>query len=267
MILQASMNASIRQGRAASVRAMLPARAPAAATRISTQNKIIYADDSTGERALRPELALFVGTFTTLLAIINPLEALPVYLKLLHGKDAAEHRRVARRSCIYATLLCLAFLVFGAFFLRLFGVSLSMVRIAGGIILTRIGFELFGGTPSSGNAAITKGASPNIAFMPLAMPLMFGPGAIAVIIGMTSTVKHSPSEMLSFGAICVAILATMYVTYLCLAYADGLTRRLGATGIDALTRIVGFFVSAIGVDLIFNGIIQALEEHGIATLH
>jgi multiple antibiotic resistance protein len=89
---------------------------------------------------------------------------------------------------------------------------------------------------------------------------------------MTSTIKRSPTELLSaellsYGAIVIAIFATIYVTYLCLAYADNLTRRLGATGIDALTRIVGFFVSAIGVSLIFNGIIQALEDHGIATLH
>jgi multiple antibiotic resistance protein len=218
---------------------------------------------------MRPELTLFIGTFTTLVAIINPLEALPVYLQLLQGKDTAERLRVARLSSFYALLLCLVFLFFGEILLRLFAVSLSMVRITGGVILMRIGFELFGGSPSADEASMMKGAGAhsNIAFMPLAMPLMFGPGAIATIIGMTSTIKRSPTEFLSFGAIVAAIFATMYVTYLCLAYADNLTRRLGATGIDALTRIVGFFVSAIGASLIFNGIIQALEEHGIATLH
>ena len=68
------------------------------------------------------ELSLFAGTFTTLLAIINPLEVLPVYLKLLSGKDDATHRAVARKACTYALLLCFFFLIFGSFILRLFGV-------------------------------------------------------------------------------------------------------------------------------------------------
>ena len=64
-----------------------------------------------------------------------------------------------------------------------------------------------------------------------------------------------------------AILATMLVTYLCLIYAGKLSDKLGAMGIDAITRIVGFFVSAIGVGLIFDGVIEALESHGVTTLH
>jgi multiple antibiotic resistance protein len=59
----------------------------------------------------------------------------------------------------------------------------------------------------------------------------------------------------------------MFVTYLCLIYASRLSKKLGPRGIDAITRIVGFFVSAIGVALIFNGVIEALESHGVTTLH
>jgi len=68
-------------------------------------------------------------------------------------------------------------------------------------------------------------------------------------------------------AIVAAIFATMGVTYLCLAYASKLSDRLGAMGIDAVTRIVGFFVSAMGVALIFDGVIEALETHGVTALH
>ena len=71
------------------------------------------------------EVTLFVGMFTTLLAIINPLEALPVFLKLLEAKDAAEHCRVARLSCFYALLLAFFFLIFGKLILWIFGVPLS----------------------------------------------------------------------------------------------------------------------------------------------
>jgi multiple antibiotic resistance protein len=215
------------------------------------------------------ELSLFIGTFTTLLAIINPFEVLPVYLMLLEGKDVEAHRQVAWKSCVYALLLSLFFLIFGTLILRLFGVPLSMVRIVGGIILMKIGFELFSPSQSSGGVIPTAGAEQgaNIAFVPLAMPLMCGPGAIATILGMTSTIKESSTELFSFVAIVAAIIATMFVTYLCLAYAGKLSDKVGPMGIDAITRIVGFFVSAIGVALIFDGVIEALETHGVTSLH
>jgi multiple antibiotic resistance protein len=214
------------------------------------------------------ELSLFVGTFTTLLAIINPLEVLPVYVQLLADKDDATHRAVARKACFYALLLSFFFLIFGAFILKVFGVPLAMVRIVGGIILMRIGFSLFMPQKSGGDLGLSGGGGDaNIAFVPLAMPLMFGPGAIATIIGMTATIKDSTKEVLSFVAIAAAIVATMVVTYLCFTNARRLTERIGPMGIDAATRLVGFFVSAIGVGLIFDGIIEALEMHGLTSLH
>lgn len=215
------------------------------------------------------ELTLFVGMFTTLLAIINPLEALPVFLKLLEGKNEEEHRRVARLSCFYALLLAFFFLIFGKLILWIFGVPLSMVRIVGGIILMRIGFQLF--SPSSSGASMVGGAhgsdqkDEDVAFVPLAMPIMFGPGAIATILGVTATVKHSEFEIASFLAICVAIGATMYVTYLLLAYAEKVLRRIGPKGIDAATRIVGFFVSTMGMGLIFHGVVEAIQTYGAST--
>ena len=116
----------------------------------------------------------------------------------------------------------------------------------------------------SGESGLTgAGDEANIAFVPLAMPLMFGPGAIATIIGMASTVKQLSEEFLSY----IAIAAAMVVTYLCLANAQKLTHRIGPMGIDAATRIVGFFVSAIGVGLIFDGVFEALEMHGVTSLH
>jgi len=122
-------------------------------------------------------MTLFLSTFTTLLAIINPLESLPVFLKLLEGKDERTHRRVAWRACSCATLLLFFFLVFGTLLLNIFEVPLSMVRIVGDIVLMRIGFSLF--MPSGSSTLIpadSAGGDGNVAFVPLAMPLMFGPG-------------------------------------------------------------------------------------------
>jgi multiple antibiotic resistance protein len=212
------------------------------------------------------ELTLFIGTFTTLLAVINPLESLPVFLTLLESQDEQAHRRVAFRSCLYAAIMMVFFLLFGNFVLRVFGVPLSMVRMVGGIILIRIGFNLFlpssSGSASGADSRSTQKGG-DVAFVPLAMPLMFGPGVLATVIGMSSTVKLSESGIISMGAICVAILTTMFITYLTLAYAQRIIGRIGPLGIDAVTRIVGFFVSAMGMGLVFHGLIEALQQYGV----
>src|SRR5277367_4621801 len=205
-------------------------------------------------------MTLFIETFTTLLAIINPFEALPIFLGLVTGKDEQERLRIARRSCLYALLLMFFFLVFGTLILRLFGIPLSMVRIVGGIILMRLGFSLFSASSagsSVGAASDPAGTDEDVAFVPLAMPIMFGPGAIATILGMTSLVKQSEFEVAAFAEISAAIVATMSVTYLVLRAAKLVLSRIGPRGIDAATRIVGFFVSAMGMGLVFHGTVEA----------
>lgn len=220
-----------------------------------------------GAGVFRMELTLFFSTFTTLLAVINPFEVLPVFLMLQSGKSDAERRHVAFMACLYALLLILFFLFFGAVILKIFGVSLAMVRIAGGIVLTRIGFELFLPSSNGESCFAPAGADANIAFMPLAMPLMIGPGPIATVLGMMATIEHSSHEALAFGAILAAIFVAVAVTYACLVFATRLTKTLGPHGIDAATRIVGFFVSAMGVSLVFSGVIDALKSNGVGGLH
>ena len=212
-------------------------------------------------------LTLFITTFTTMLAVINPLESLPIYLQFLAGQDEQAHRRVARLACIYATLLIFFFLVFGTVMLQIFSVPLSMIRIVGGIILMRIGFSLFLPSPADGvfqaGRSKSTGQELDIAFVPLAMPLMFGPGVLATVLGMCSLVRHPITHFTSLLAISLACLAAMCVIYLTLTYAKVLMGRIGAKGIDAATRIVGFFISAMGMGLVFHGIIEALQNYHV----
>jgi len=220
-------------------------------------------------------MPLFLATFTTLLAIINPFEALPVYLGFAERMDDKARRSLALRSCFYALLLMFFFLVFGTLLLKVFGVPMAMVRIAGGIILTRLGFQLFsspssvgGPAPKSGDKSggdSDKGA--DMAFVPLAMPIMFGPGAMATILGMTSQVQHSGTEITGLIAVSAALVATMATTFLILAGGKKLQQWLGPRGIDAATRIVGFFVASMGIGMAFDGVIEALEMHGMRNLH
>ena len=97
-------------------------------------------------------MTLFIATFSTLLAIINPLEALPVFLQLAARESDQARALLAKRACLYAVALMFFFLLFGTLILRVFGIPLSMVRIVGGIILTRLGFSLFSARPADAPA-------------------------------------------------------------------------------------------------------------------
>ena len=134
----------------------------------------------------------------------DALEGVAGLYEMFYGgeyREEALFENLGRKSCVYTLLLCLFFLIFGTLILRFFGVSLAMVRIAGGIVLLKIGFALMSSSPPKNSSADGgRGQDTNIAFMPLAMPLMFGPGAIATVIGMASTIKHSPAEWSDFAA-------------------------------------------------------------------
>jgi multiple antibiotic resistance protein len=212
------------------------------------------------------ELAtLFISTFATLMAVINPLEAIPIYLQLLESRDEQTHLAVATKSCLYAAALMLFFLVFGTFIMRIFGVPLSMVRIVGGIILMRLGFDLFAPSATARLIPKTGSAQEDITFVPLAMPVMVGPGVIATVLGMAALVERS--HLFPLVMIVVAILAATLLTFLSLIYARRLMRWFGKKGIDAATRIVGFFVAAMGMGLIFHGVFDALVSYGIVAAH
>jgi small neutral amino acid transporter SnatA (MarC family) len=99
--------------------------------------------------------------------------------------------------------------------------------------------------------------------MPLAMPLIFGPGVLAPIIGIISTVDHPFTNFIALVGISLAILVTILVIYTILAYAKFFIKRIGPHGIDAATRIVGFFIDAIGMGLIFHDVVEALQMYKV----
>lgn len=203
------------------------------------------------------QFTILIGTFTTLIAVINPLEALPVFLSLTKSDDKKTRRKLAFRSCLYALILMLSFLVLGTFILEIFGVDLAMVRTVGGIILLKIGFDLFN---DPGNFMKTSSSAhvTDPSFVPMAMPIMFGPGVLATVLSMTATKKGSDD----FGTIlmvAIAAVVCMAVMYLILSSADQIVKRIGQKGIDAATRLVGFFVAAMGMGLIFHGVGEFLS--------
>jgi multiple antibiotic resistance protein len=209
--------------------------------------------------SLSASFSLFVATFTTMLALINPLEAMPIFLGLTEGKSRTEQLGVAKRACLYALGLMFFFLICGPLLLKAFGVPLAMIRVVGGIVLMKIGFELFSPTPGASPVSSSGSGQGDVAFAPLAMPIMFGPGGMAAILGMTSTIRADADKLAPFIAIAGALVATMFITYATLARANDIVKHIGAAGLDAMTKIVGFFVAAMGGGLIFHGTMEAIK--------
>jgi multiple antibiotic resistance protein len=201
---------------------------------------------------------IFIGTFTTLIAVINPLETLPIFLSFTSLKDKKATRKLAFRACLNALILMLSFLLLGTFILEIFGVDLSMVRTVGGIILLKIGFDLFNNPGNFIKTAAGDTGDADPAFVPLALPIMFGPGVLATVLSMTAT-KKGTNDLATIAMVAIASLACMLVMYLILTSANQIMRRIGQKGIDAATRLVGFFVATMGMGLMFHGIGEFLS--------
>jgi multiple antibiotic resistance protein len=128
----------------------------------------------------------------------------------------------------------------------------------------KIGFDLFMPGEKGGfmNNSSANGGKSDPAFVPLALPIMFGPGVLATVLGMTS-MKSPTNELVSIMVIACAALACMVVIFLVLAYAQKIVSRIGEKGIDAATRLVGFFVATMGMGLIFHGLVEFLHTYHI----
>src|SRR5664279_4101299 len=134
--------------------------------------------------------AIFLGTIVGLLPIINPLASAPTFLAITDGDSAERRREQARKGCLYMVGILVSFLIGGTFIMNFFGISIPGLRIAGGILMTGIGMGML--TPQK-NAARPNDEEReaarkkvDISFSPLAMPMLSGPGSIAVTLGFTS---------------------------------------------------------------------------------
>jgi multiple antibiotic resistance protein len=198
--------------------------------------------------------ALLVASFTSLFSVVNPLTAMPVFLSLTEGNTEKETARTARKASVYMFFVLITFLLIGTYILSFFGISLPGIRIAGGIILMRAGFymmnpEKTGRKLSEEDQEAAKDKE-DISFSPLAMPLLSGPGSIAVVIGFGS----QATSIVDYIVTGVAVLLTAFLAWGILRVAPWLNKLIGKTGMTVITRLMGFIALAIGVQFIINGI-------------
>jgi multiple antibiotic resistance protein len=199
--------------------------------------------------------SFFLGGFFSLVTIINPPSALPLFTALSAGLPDAQSRALARRACTYSFFILVVSLFAGGLILNMFGVSYPALRVAGGICVVLLGHGMLFGRGEIATAA--PGAHQNPAFFPLALPSITGPGTIAVVIGISTEIrelKGLPTEAAAYVATLAAMLATCVLTWLVLRSARVVSQRMGAGGIEVLTRLMGFLLLCVGVQFIASGI-------------
>jgi multiple antibiotic resistance protein len=199
---------------------------------------------------------MVLASFVSIISIANPFSGMPVFTSLTVHNSKEERIALARKAAIYMFCILLVFLVAGTYIISFFGISLAGIRVAGGFIIARSAWNML--SPEDEEVKLSDEhqeaakAKDDISFSPLAMPLLAGPGSIAVVIGLASqarTITH-------YTAIAVAIVLCAVASYFIFRIGPLASKYIGDTGMNVVTRLMGFIVMAISVQFIMSGIRQ-----------
>ena len=199
-------------------------------------------------------MALTIGA---LLPIINPFSTAPLFVSLTADFDEARRKQQALLGCLYAFVILVVFLLVGAWIIDFFGISVPGIRVAGGLIIATTGFRMLIASQQAAPDGAQDAPQPrDIAFTPIAMPSLAGPGSISVVLGAATQIKGTRLD--DWGLVYIAeifgMAATLVFSFLVLRAANSMVRFLGRGGIDAMTRIFGFLLVCIGVQFLLTGI-------------
>ncbi len=206
-------------------------------------------------------MELFIYVFAALFSVINPLGTVPVFVGLTKDESDSSRSRTSFLTAINTfTILMISFFG-GKYLLDFFGISLDSLRIAGGLIITSSGFALL-----TGSFAKHKGMDKpkvkedvqqreGVSLTPLAIPMLAGPGSISFLIGLYQDNELWNDKLISVSA----IFAVCTATFLVLRSSHYIVSLLGASGINAVSRIIGFIVIAIGIEYISSSVINVIS--------
>jgi len=209
-----------------------------------------------------PLWSFFITSLISLFIIIDPLGNLFPYLSLSADFSPQAARGLAGRACFFSFVILALFVIAGRFIIRFLGIGLPAFQIAGGLILFRIAFDMLEGrghfnrvdTSSSLVAADYR----DIALVPLAMPLLSGPGAITTVLVLASRAGNRVED----GLLLLAIIIILFLTYICFVFADRLLALLKESSIRLLTRIMGLILCALAVQFVIQGLLAAFPSLG-----
>ena len=204
---------------------------------------------------------IILATFVALMPILNPFSTAAVFLGMTRGDSDAKRKHQALKGCMYAFFILVTFLVAGSLIMEFFGISIPGLRIAGGLMVARIGMGMLKPAEDEENTdkSLAEAAEKDdISFTPLAMPSLSGPGAIAVTVGLATTASHWSHYL----AIIAGISIVITFCWLVLRASTRIVPLLGENGMNAMSRIMGFLLLCVGVQFIVNGVIGVVVEEG-----
>lgn len=197
-------------------------------------------------------LAYFVHALISIFAVMNPLGILPTYLALTSGMRTEEQHQTARRAITISFFILLVFLFLGHLILSTFGITIDAFRVAGGIILFRIAYNLLNAQPSHIQSPYENetGSTADITITPLAMPIIAGPGTIASVMALSA----GPQLMEHMVAVFFAMVLVLILAYSVFRFSAPINRRIGQAGLNVITRLMGFILSAIAIQMAAGGL-------------
>lgn len=203
-----------------------------------------------------------ISALVTLLVTLDPPGMAPIFLSLTRGFTVAESRRVAVRACLYTFFILAFFAIGGDVLLRLLGISLPAFRIAGGLLLFWIAFEMVfdrrtARKASSAEVAVHQDHVHNIAIFPLAVPLMAGPGAITATILLASKATGEPLKLAAMLGVLAFVLFLTMLTYF---VAQKMSKLLGQSGNIVITRLLGVILAAMAVQFVVDGVRAVIAQ-------
>jgi multiple antibiotic resistance protein len=196
--------------------------------------------------------------FGALFSIMNPLGTVPVFVSLTKEENKLERNKIAFWTSLNVLIILIISFFLGKFILIFFGISLNALKIAGGLIIASSGFALLTGEFSKHKGMKKEKVQEDIknrseiSLTPLAIPMIAGPGTISLLITYNQEFKGINNILIIMGA----IILSAVVIYLILKSSFLIVKALGASGINALSRIIGFIIIAIGIEFIISSLIS-----------
>jgi len=205
---------------------------------------------------------IFLYVFAALFSVINPLGTVPVFVGLTSDESTQERNKTSLLTTINVVVILIISFFAGTYLLAFFGISLNALRIAGGMIIVTSGFALLTGTFSKHKGMKNKRVQKDLdkrekfSLTPLAIPMLAGPGSISLLI----TFNQQYQNTVEIIWIVMAVFAVGLATFIILRSSHYISKFLGASGINAISRIVGFIVISIGVEYISAAVIAILQN-------
>lgn len=211
------------------------------------------------------ETSVFLTILVGLFSLINPLGGLPVFISLTSDMSEANKLKTLKKTCVYIFIICVVSYFIGVYLLNFFGITIPALRVAGGLVIFRSGWQLLNVTHkkeiSAGKLQEESEKKDDISFSPLAMPLLAGPGSMSFLITLYASRPDDWHKAIGQDVLAIAaIIIVAFSIYFIFKFAPRLMKYAGQAGLTSLSKIMGFLVIGIGVQMIISSIAQVVKN-------